>query len=82
MFEELRAKSPPGMAYALFRDGNDFAHVFVNFAADDANALTETDAFKAFTADIRTRCEAPPEQTRLSLNLVQAYGFEGAMAAA
>ena len=75
VFAELRAAAPDHVAYALFRDGLDFVHLFVNAEADDSNAVTELASFKAFTSDINARCEAPPETTRLALNLVESYGL-------
>ena len=52
VFAELRAASPDHLAYALFRDGQDFVHLFVNTAADDSDALTELPSFKAFAKDV------------------------------
>src|SRR5438105_4125180 len=82
VFEELRAKMPENMAYALFRDGLEFVHLFVNLEADDSSALTELSSFKAYSQDTAGRFEAPPEVTRLSLNLVESYGLAGVMAPA
>jgi len=82
VFAELRAVSPDHLAYALFRDGQDFVHLFVNTAADDSDALTELPSFKAFAKDVEARCEAPPQVTRLSLRLLESYGLTRAMATA
>ena len=82
VFDELRAVRPDGVTYALFRDGDAFVHVFINMAADDSTALTELASFKAFAEDVLERCVAPPEQTRLSVQLVEAYGLSSAMATA
>lgn len=82
VFDELNAKGAKGLAYGLFRDGEDFLHLFVNFAADDAAALTELPSFKAFVADGAERWIAPPEQVRMAMSLVRAYGFDEAMAPA
>jgi len=34
VFAQLRSAPPEGVAYALFRDGNEFIHVFLNLKAD------------------------------------------------
>src|SRR5262249_30262209 len=36
VFGELRSSQPDGLAYGLFRDGNEFIHVFLNMKEDDA----------------------------------------------
>ena len=82
VFAELRAASPDHLAYALFRDGQDFVHLFVNTAADDSDALTDLPSFKAFAKDVAARCEAPPQVTRLGLRLLESYGLTRAMAPA
>lgn len=38
--------------------------------------MTELPSFKAFGKAILERCVAPPEQTRLSLELVDSYGLK------
>jgi hypothetical protein len=80
VFAELKAAAPDHMAYALFRDGADFVHLFVNAETDDASALTELPSFKAYAKDVLARCEAPPEQTRLRLRLLESYGLTSALA--
>jgi len=82
VFAELRAVSPDHLAYALFREGQDFVHLFVNTAADDADALTDLASFKAFARDVAARSEAPPEVTRLGLRLLESYGLTRALAPA
>jgi quinol monooxygenase YgiN len=81
-FAELRAKTPGHIGYALFRDGADFLHLFVNLRDEDAGLLTDLDSFKAFGKDSQDRCVAPPEVSRFNMQLVDSYGFEAAMAAA
>jgi hypothetical protein len=73
--KELRATAPSGVAYLLFRNGVDFVHLFVNAKEDAAEPLTELPSFKTYIANILQRCEAPPEQTRLSLTLLESYGL-------
>jgi hypothetical protein len=75
VFAELRATAPDHVVYALFRDGLDFVHVFINTKADDSNALTEIPSFKAFAKEASGRCEAPPDVTRLDLHLLESYGL-------
>ena len=75
VFVELREARPDNVAYALFRNGLDFVHLFVNTAADDSAAVTELPSFKAYVKDIATRCETEPEVTRLSVDLIESYGF-------
>jgi hypothetical protein len=82
VFAELKAANPPEAAYALFRDGNEFVHLFVNFEADDSSPITDLSSFKAFMREIDARCEAPPLTTRLALHCVESYGFSAAMAPA
>ena len=82
VFAELKAKAPDHVAYALFRDGDEFVHVFINTREDDADVLTELPSFRAFAKDAADRYTAPPEQTRLRLGLVDAYGLTSAMAPA
>ncbi len=82
VFAELKAVAPDHVAYALFRDGMDFVHVFINLQGDDSSALTELPSFKAYAKDVIERCEAPPEVIRLSLRLLESYGLASAMAPA
>lgn len=75
VFAQLRSAPIEGVAYALLRDGNDFTHVFLNLKADDAAVLTETPAFKAFSKEIKERCEVQPDAQRVAATLVDSYGF-------
>src|SRR5580693_5107050 len=70
VFAQLRNTSPKGLAYALFQDGNDFVHVFLNLQADASAPLTELPTFKTFENGIVERCEVPPNVTRLAAQLV------------
>jgi hypothetical protein len=74
--QELKTVRPEGVAYALFRDGVNFVHLFVNFEGEDASVLTELPSFKAFSQDNSDRVEAPADQLRITAELVTAYGFE------
>ena len=82
VFEELKTVRPADIAYALFRDGPDFLHVFVNTVDDSADALTELPAFKAFGNGQMERLEAEPAVTRSIMDLVASYGLGRAMAPA
>jgi quinol monooxygenase YgiN len=75
VFAQLRSAPPEGVAYALFRDGDQFIHVFLNLKADESAPVTELPAFKAFEKGVAERCEAPPNVTRLATQLVDCYGF-------
>lgn len=61
VFEELNTAAPDGLRYASFmlEDGVTFVHV-ASVESDGGNPLAELDAFKAFTADIKDRCDIPP----------------------
>jgi hypothetical protein len=76
VFDELRANAPEQVAYALFRDGDEWVHLFVNFAADNSNAVTGLTSFDTYQANLSARCAAPPDPLRLSVELVDSYGFE------
>jgi hypothetical protein len=73
LFEELAAKAPAGLRYGAFKqpDGVSFVHVAVVEAAK--NPLDEIAAFRAFTANIKDRCEEPPMTTELTA--VGAFGL-------
>jgi hypothetical protein len=76
VFAQLRSAPPEGVAYALFRDGNEFLHVFLNLKDDDSSAVTELPTFKAFQKDVVERCDVPPQATRFTVQLVDCYGFK------
>lgn len=79
VFAELRAAAPKHVTYALFRNGADFVHLFVNSETEDSTPVTELPSFKAYVKDISTRCVAPPEQTRLGVHLLESYGLASAI---
>jgi len=79
VFDELRRTAPPHIAYALFKNGPEFVHLFVNLRADDSSPVTELPSFKVYAKDVLERCEAPPEPMRLSLQLLESYGLTAAM---
>lgn len=75
VFEELRVTAPRGVAYGLFRNGDEFVHLFVNLRDDNSDAVTELPSFKAYQAGILDRCDTPPQPIRLSLERVDSYGL-------
>jgi hypothetical protein len=82
VFAELRTTRPPNVAYALFRNGDAFVHLFVNFADDSSDAVTELPAFKRFQDGAVERWSVPAEPLRLGVDLVESYGFDATMAPA
>ena len=78
VFEALRAARPQGLRYAVFRqaDGLSYFHMVSHEEADGSNALTALPAFKAFSASVKDRCEAPPQ--RIELKELGSHGFFGA----
>ncbi len=78
VFEQLRRESPAGLRYASFKqpDGVSFVHIASIETTDGRNPLGETAAFKAFTAEIKARCDEPP--VAVELNEVGSYQFFGA----
>ena len=78
VFEALKQQQPPGLRYATFRlaDGVSFMHIVSHEEADGVDALTALPSFRAFTADIKDRCEVPPH--RVELKEIGSYGFFGA----
>lgn len=62
VFEELETSAPDGIRYASFKlqDGVSFVHIVSIETQDGSNPLPGTDAFKAFQAEIKDRCEEPP----------------------
>jgi len=68
VYAQLARERPAGLHYATFRlpDGVSFMHIVVDTEQPGA-ILGELDAFKAFTADIASRCDEPPVVTDLTL---------------
>ena len=77
VFAQLRQEKPAGLQYASFKlnDGVSFIHIVSLEAADGSNPLGELAAFKAFTAQIKDRCEEPP--VPVELTEVGSYRFFG-----
>ena len=79
VFRELQHGRPSGVAYALFRQGDDFVHLFINLKDDDSAPVTELPSFKAFGAQAESRYVAAPDVLRLNPAVVDHYGFEGGL---
>jgi hypothetical protein len=77
VFEQLERERPAGVRYATFKldDGVSFVHVASIESTDGGNPLTDLSAFKAFTADIKERCDEPPVSVKL--NEVGSYELFG-----
>ncbi len=75
VFEDLRKAAPKNVAYALFRNGTEFLHLFVNTATTDATMLVDLPSFKAYGEKVSTRCEAAPVPERYELTLLESYGL-------
>ena len=73
VFEQLKANSPAGLRYASFvgDDGVSFVHIASIETDDGSNPLAQMSAFKAFTADIKDRCDEPPRP--MAVTAVGAY---------
>jgi len=68
VYAQLAEVRPVGLHYATFRhpDGVTFMHIVVD-TDQPGRILGELDAFKAFSADIESRCDEPPVATELTL---------------
>ena|SRR5215216_607383 len=77
VFEQLERDRPAGVRYASFThgDGRSFVHIASHENDGGANPLTELAAFKAFTAQIKDRCEEPP--VSVEVKEVGSYRFFG-----
>lgn len=75
VFTELREKTPANIAYATFRNGDEFLHLFVNTKEGDASVLTELPSFKIFGEAVSTRCAVPPEVSRHDFEMLDSYGL-------
>lgn len=73
VFKQLQQEQPDGLRYAAFRqeDGRSFTHLVQT--PDGQDPLWELDAFQAFVANIRDRCEEPP--TFVELHPIGVYNL-------
>jgi hypothetical protein len=62
VFAALEKSRPAGLKYSTFQleDGVTFIHIASIETKDGTNPVGMLDEFKAFTADIKSRCEEPP----------------------
>lgn len=69
VFEELVESTPDGLRYLTFRadDGVSFTHIASIETEDGGNPLSATKAFKEFQAELKDRCEVPPQATTVEL---------------
>jgi hypothetical protein len=68
VYEQLNRERPDGLQYATFKlpDGVSFMHLV--FESDQpGRILNEFAAFKAFAAEVASRCEEPPVATELTI---------------
>ena len=77
VFEQLQDEAPAGIRYASFKleDGVSFVHIVSVETADGQNPLGNLSKFKAFTSEIKDRCDEPPEA--VELHEVGAYRLFG-----
>ena len=68
VYAQLATKRPEGLHYATFRlpDGVSFMHIVIE-TDQPGRILGELAAFKAFSADIESRCDEPPVATEITL---------------
>jgi hypothetical protein len=68
VYAQLATERPEGLHYATFRlpDGVSFMHIVIE-TDQPGRILGELAAFKAFSADIESRCDEPPEATEIAL---------------
>lgn len=75
VFDEVRQNKPAGVAYAAFRQGDEFVHLFVNLSEDSSEAVTGLRSFHQYQEGIRERCMMSPEPLRFQMDLIESYGF-------
>jgi hypothetical protein len=73
VFDELAKSAPPGIRYGAFQQPDGVSFVHIAFVDAPKNPLDAVAAFAAFTAQIKDRCESPPEV--IDLTTVGAFGF-------
>jgi hypothetical protein len=68
VYEQLARERPEGLHYATFKLPNGVSFMHIVFESDQPGAiLNEVAAFKAFSAEIASRCEEPPVATELTV---------------
>ena len=73
VYAQLAAERPEGLHYATFRlpDGVSFMHIVID-TDQPGQILGKIAAFKAFSADIESRCDEPP--VAIEITLIGSYG--------
>ncbi|HEV8544755.1 MAG TPA: hypothetical protein VGQ64_00550, partial [Candidatus Limnocylindrales bacterium] len=68
VYAQLDRERPDGLHYATFRlpDGVSFMHIVID-TDQPGRILNELAAFRAFSADIESRCDESPVATELTL---------------
>jgi hypothetical protein len=68
VYEQLNRERPAGLHYATFvlPDGVSFMHIVID-TDQPGRVLGEVAAFKAFAAEVESRCEEPPVVTELTV---------------
>jgi hypothetical protein len=68
VYEQLNRERPEGLHYATFKlpDGVSFLHIVIE-SDQPGRVLNEVAAFKAFAAEVESRCEEPPVATELTV---------------
>jgi sulfite reductase alpha subunit-like flavoprotein len=68
VFQELEAKSPDGIRYAVLKLGDgSFVHFVVVEAPEASSPLRDLAAFRAFQTDIAARCIDAPQSAEASI---------------
>ena len=66
VFEELAKKAPEGLRYGAFKQPDGVSFVHTAFVSAERNPLDAIAAFKAFTANVKDRCDEPPTTVELT----------------
>jgi hypothetical protein len=72
VFAELAERRPAGLRYSVYKQADGLSFVHLAVVSVEGNPLQELPAFRAFTANVKDRTEAPPVTAQLSE--LQAYG--------
>jgi hypothetical protein len=72
VYEQLNRDRPEGLHYATFKlpDGVSFMHIVID-TDEPGRILGGVAAFKAFAAEVESRCEEPP--VAMELTIVGSY---------
>lgn len=73
VYAELAAARPDGFRYAAFKQPDGVSFVHLAFSEGTGNPLEQIAAFRAFTANLRERCDEPPSP--VALEQVGTYGL-------